>query len=76
MFRSPFVAIFGEVLYEDIKSNVQIQNIEFLNIRYWNVEIENEDKIICAKFVWVRSVHVLCAVSPAKIGGVAWSSSI
>jgi hypothetical protein len=25
------------------------------------VKIYNKDNIICAKFTWVRSVHVLCA---------------
>jgi hypothetical protein len=34
-----------------------------------NVKIYDGDKIICVSVMWVRSVDVLCAVSPSMLGG-------
>jgi len=40
-----------------------------------NVKIYNEDKIICASVMWVRSVDVLCALLPFKLDGAGLKKS-
>jgi hypothetical protein len=58
------VAIFREILYEGYitKTPQPVYRYKYIVLKY--VKIYETDKIICARYMWVRSVGVQCA----KIG--------
>jgi len=65
MFRSLFETIFREVFYEacitkTTKPKYKHKMLNFKCMIPIYVKMYNTDKIVCAEFMCVRSVHVLC----------------